>query len=39
MNYPHHVEPRSTEDRVVRGLNIDHEELCDDSAWTGADMK
>ena len=38
-NHPHPVEPRSTEDPVVWGLNIDHEELRDDIAWISADRE
>ena len=34
---PHHVDPRSTEDCVVRGLDVDHEKLNDDIVWIGAD--
>jgi len=38
-NHPHYVEPMSTENRVVWGLNVDHEELCDDIVWIGADRE
>ena len=37
-NRLHHVELRSTEDRVEWGLNVDHEELCDD-VQIGANKK
>ena len=33
MGCPHHVDPRSIEDRIVGGLDIDHEKLRDDIVW------
>jgi len=35
----HHIDPRSTEDHVVQGLNVNHEKLCDDNVRIIADQQ
>jgi len=38
-DHPHHVEPGATEDRIVRGFHVDHEEFRDDIVRVDVDMK